>query len=233
MNLTHLYIVRHGEAVVNVEPIIGGMKGDKGLTPRGVTQVESLRDRLAETKEIQADVLLASTLPRAWQTAEIIAPAIGLTPQPDEDFQEVRVGEADGLTHQEAWKTYGMPDFEADPERLIAPGGESWKTFLQRVHGAFNRILETYKGKTIVVVAHGGIVESSFAYFLNINTRLPNRLEFHADNASMTRWDQYIYKSNTCWRLGCYNDAFHLREIGIQEALPWGDIDPETIAKSE
>ena len=34
--MTHLYLIRHGEAVSNVEPIIGGMRGDTGLSPLGV-----------------------------------------------------------------------------------------------------------------------------------------------------------------------------------------------------
>jgi len=42
---THLYLIRHGEAVSNVEPIIGGLRGDGGLTPRGVAQATRLRDR--------------------------------------------------------------------------------------------------------------------------------------------------------------------------------------------
>ncbi len=95
---TNLYLIRHGEAVVNVKPIVGDMRGDTGLTPLGVTQAERLRDRLAATGEISADVLIASTMPRARQTAEIIAPALGLPILWDDDVQEMRSGEADGMT---------------------------------------------------------------------------------------------------------------------------------------
>lgn len=230
MKHTHLYIIRHGEAVVNVKPIIGGMKGDPGLTERGVAQVESLRDRLAATGEIEADVVISSTLPRARQTAEILAPALGKPITWDDDFQEIRVGESDGLTHKEAWERYGIPDFEVDPLRLIAPGGENWEQFSNRIRGAFQRVTNEHQGKTVVIVAHGGIIEGSFAYFLNVNTRTPVRLEFHSDNASLTAWEQYTYKSHLCWRLTRYNDIAHLRDIGVQEALPWGDMDPEAIA---
>ena len=73
--MTHLYLIRHGESVANVQPIVAGMRGDVGLTERGVAQADRLRERLAQG-EIAADVLIASTLPRARQTAEIIAPAL-------------------------------------------------------------------------------------------------------------------------------------------------------------
>jgi len=72
---TRLFLIRHGQAVSNVEPMIAGIRGDAGLTPLGVMQAERLRDRLAASGEIKADVFLASSLPRARQTAQIIAPA--------------------------------------------------------------------------------------------------------------------------------------------------------------
>ncbi|NCC33746.1 MAG: histidine phosphatase family protein, partial [Chloroflexia bacterium] len=103
--MTQLYLIRHGEAWANVQPILAGMQGDKGLTPRGVKQAERLRDRLAHG-ELQADVLIASTLPRARQTAEIIQPALGLPIILDDEVQELRLGEADGMTNQEAWAIF-------------------------------------------------------------------------------------------------------------------------------
>ena len=76
--MTNLYLIRHGEAHSNVNPVIGGMKGDQGLTPLGRAQAQRLRDRLMRSGEIKADVLIASDLPRAAQTAETIAPALRL-----------------------------------------------------------------------------------------------------------------------------------------------------------
>ena len=69
---TNLYIIRHGEAYTNIESVIGGMQGDRGLTERGIAQAEALARRLS-TGEIAADVLYASTLPRTRATAEHVA----------------------------------------------------------------------------------------------------------------------------------------------------------------
>ncbi|WP_198925277.1 histidine phosphatase family protein [Dictyobacter vulcani] len=57
--MTHLYLIRHGEAMSAVERFVG----DGGLSPLGILQAQRLRDRLAATKEIAADVLIASTFP--------------------------------------------------------------------------------------------------------------------------------------------------------------------------
>ena len=80
---------------------MGGMQGDRGLTERGVAQVEALARRLAQG-EIAADVLYASTLPRARMTAEPVAEALNLPIHWDDDLQELRPGEADGLHIDEA-----------------------------------------------------------------------------------------------------------------------------------
>ena len=69
---TELYLVRHGEAVANVEPVIGGMRGDAGLTPRGRDQARLMEERLVN-RRMHADRLVSSTLPRALQTAEYVA----------------------------------------------------------------------------------------------------------------------------------------------------------------
>jgi broad specificity phosphatase PhoE len=69
---TELYLIRHGESVPNVTPIIGGMRGDAGLTDRGREQAQLLEKRLRE-EELHADQLYASTLPRALETAEYVA----------------------------------------------------------------------------------------------------------------------------------------------------------------
>jgi broad specificity phosphatase PhoE len=74
---TQLYLIRHGEAVANVEPIIGGMRGDAGLTDRGREQAHLLEQRLGREK-LRADQLYASTLPRAWETAGFVARALRL-----------------------------------------------------------------------------------------------------------------------------------------------------------
>ena len=66
---------------------VAGPLGDEGLTERGRLQAARLRDRLAATGEIAADVLIASPLARARQTAEIIAPALALPIIFDDDVQ--------------------------------------------------------------------------------------------------------------------------------------------------
>lgn len=222
---THIYLIRHGEAVANVENILAGMRSDTGLTPLGVTQAERLRDRLEATGEITADALIASTLPRAMQTAEIIAPALGLTIIPDDDVHELRPGEADGLRVSEYLKRYGpFRDFREEPYYPLAPGGESWGGFVTRVGDALHRIAREHDGKTVVVVCHGGVVDASLLIGLGMATITPAVGQFHTYNTSITEWERglLVRASQTQrWRLIRYNDDLHTRDIGATERIQW------------
>ena len=232
--LTHLYLIRHGEAVCNVDRAAptAGMKGDLGLTELGKLQAERLRDRLAATGEIQPDVFIASTLPRARQTAEIIAPAIGLPIIWDDEVQELRVGEIDGVPWRDIAES--VPDFRIEPFRPLAPGGENWPQFMLRVATALDRITREHEGKTIVVVCHGGVIDSSFAIFYGAGAFSFPAVDLATRNTSITHW-QRLGVDNlprhwerpapdglpACWRLLGYNDDAHVRDIGAEERIRW------------
>src|SRR5579883_2719989 len=117
--MTHLYLIRHGDFTFG---LTDGRYQDLGLTPLGVAQAERLRDRLLATREIPADVLIASTLPRARQTAEIIQPAFGVPIIWDDEVQEQRPGEVDGQPWEEV--KVNAPDIRREPFRALAPGAE-------------------------------------------------------------------------------------------------------------
>lgn len=224
--MTHLYLIRHGEAVANVQPIIAGMKGDSGLTERGRAQAERLRDRLARTALIAADVLIASTLPRARETAEIIQPALNLPIIFDDEVQELRIGEADGMSNSAAWAKFGVPDFDAEPLRPIAPGGESWGAFTLRVSKALTRITTEHADKTIVIVCHGGVIDCSFIHFFQMPSLVLPPTDFHTRNTSITHWEKVGRRSRSLWRLNSYNDIEHLHDVGVTESVRWEDVEP-------
>ncbi len=62
-------LIRHGESNVTVNRIIGGHRTCNGLSELGRQQARRLRERLAGTRELSPDVLIASNFPRAIETA--------------------------------------------------------------------------------------------------------------------------------------------------------------------
>ena len=164
-----LILVRHGDAHAGFHGVIGGETGCTGLTDLGRAQAAALCEHLTTSGRVRADVLLASTLPRAIETAEIIAPGLGLVIGAHErDLCEVFTGEADGLTWAEYGTRYGSFDMQAEPDRVFAPAGDSWNTFHERVHQTLLRFAEEYVGQTVVAVCHAGVIMASLRTLLGI-----------------------------------------------------------------
>jgi len=219
---TRLTLVRHGESVATVTRVVGGEKGCKGLSDLGRRQVEALRDRLGATDELSGtDHLYASTLPRAIETAEIIAPSLGahLEIVQDGDLCELHPGEADGLTWDEYRTQFSIPDTEssiADPYRPLAPGGESWGAFAVRAGGRLRRLAADHRGQHVVVACHGGVIEASLIAL----GEMPITRAFRTDvtNTSLTEWELRPSRYETHdqagqWTLVRFNDAAHLAGV--------------------
>ncbi len=207
--MTRIVLVRHGESACNVSGIVGGHKGCRGLTSTGVLQAGLLRDRLIETGELsQAEALYSSVLPRASETARIIAPGVaggnlGVVEQCS--LCELHPGEGDGLSWASFSDLYGEPDWEANPDAPIAPGGESWTGLVERAAGALRSLAQVHNGGLVVVACHGGIVEAAMVSFLPINHR-SRPLGLPTAYTSLTEWEH----DTSGWRLLRYNDVAHL-----------------------
>ena len=219
--MTDLYLIRHGEALGAVHNIIG----DTALSPLGILQAEHLRDRLAATGEIVADVFISSTFKRARQTAEIIAPALGLPIVFDDEVQELRDGVGEGMHEEEYRAKYGEVNFRETPFRQVAPAGENWGQFVLRVSTALDRIVREHKGKSIVIVCHGGVIGVAFLYFFGMGALQYPQAGFDTDNTSITHWARPSFNGRPArWRLKCYNDDMHLRDIRSSTRIPWKAI---------
>src|SRR5579884_1185169 len=155
-----LVLIRHGESQHSKLGLIAGVAGCPGLTEHGILQAQSLVNRLKETRELDdATILLSSPVPRARQTAEILARALpSRAIEFDCDLCELHPGEADGLTWDEYRSRFGTFDQQAEPDRHFAPGGESWSEMYARVRGSLGRLAERFDGKTVVTVTHAGFI---------------------------------------------------------------------------
>jgi probable phosphoglycerate mutase len=212
---TRLVLVRHGESNTTVARVIGGHRTCSGLSSLGRLQAERLRDRLAESGEISADVLVSSAYARARQTAEIIAPALGdLVVVEEAGFGEHDPGpECDGLTYADFEERYGPAPWEHDPYLGGFPGGETIAEFQLRVHVALSRLLREHVGGTIVVACHGGVVDAVLRRALRAPAT--GGFELYTRNASLTELE--LVRPGR-WRVHRYNDAAHLSGLPAASA---------------
>jgi probable phosphoglycerate mutase len=206
-----LILVRHGEAHAGFHGPIAGPTGCAGLTPLGRQQAEALRDHLASIGRVQADVLLASVLPRAIETAEIIAPGLGLPlASRDCDLCEVHTGEADGVDWSDYNDRFGSFDMEAEPEREFAPGGESWNGFHRRVRGMLDRVAHEHPGRTVVAACHAGVIMASMRLLLGIADPATSA-HLRPSNTGLTEWEHDDESGR--WLLRSYNETDHLLSL--------------------
>ncbi len=204
---TRLVLVRHGESMASVNRSIGGPRTCVGLSELGRRQCERLAVRLAETGELSDVVLYASAYPRAIETAELLAPALGgVAVRVDERWGEHDPGpDCDGLTFEQFIERHGMPDWEADPWTVTFPGGETIAELHHRVGQAVHDATTGHAGGTVVVCCHGGVINA----VLRLALRAPatGDFELFTTNASLT---ELLLVRPGRWRLLRYNDAAHL-----------------------
>jgi broad specificity phosphatase PhoE len=201
--LTSMFLIRHGDydEIVDGKPV-----ENPGISPKGVRQTQLLRDRLARTGEIEAAALIASPARRASETAEILAPALGVPVVLDADLEEWRCDRG-ALSPEEFTARWQRVSEAQRPFFQWVEGGESFVELTARVQLALNRIWQERVGKTIVLVTHGGVIQASFAYFFNLGaTTIPG---ISTENTAITHWTRPADANR--WILQRHNDHAHLQ----------------------
>lgn len=203
--LTTLYITRHGETLWNLE---GRLQGhlDSALSPTGRAQVRALAARL---RELEPTVLYTSDLGRTVETAHAIAASCALTPLVDARLRERHLGVFQGLTPQEirlqhldAWREFQR----RDPDFVI-PGGESARQRARRSIAALRDIALCHAGERIVIVGHGGTLDSIYRACADVDLR--ERRAFSMANASLNTVDFH----EGSWRFVRWGDTEHLATL--------------------
>lgn len=188
-----LLLVRHGQSTWNAAGRCQGQSPSAGgLTAAGEAQAlataEELANNLARSEEPLADAILASDLPRARQTAEIIARVLGLPVRLDAGLREQSLGELEGRLYTEQFGELTVQgtidELWRDPFRT-PPGGESVADMYQRVQATLTRLSKLNTERTLVVATHGGVVRTATAATPQPGTPLPHTT---VDNASITPW---------------------------------------------
>jgi probable phosphoglycerate mutase len=153
---TILYLIRHGETDWNQLRRFQG-HSDIHLNETGVRQAEKMAARFAD-EPIHA--VYASDLSRARETARRIAERAGLSVATLPTLRERCYGEWEGLTYDEIHERFQNRD-EA------SCGIETFEDMQQRAVSVLRELAESHRGQTIVVVSHGGFINSFLHYVTN------------------------------------------------------------------
>jgi 2,3-bisphosphoglycerate-dependent phosphoglycerate mutase len=147
-----LILARHGEAAYETDTMtdFGG-----SLTALGRAQARELGERLAGERVAG---VVCSELARAVQTAEIAAGVLGLPVRVRERLQEYPAGDYLGRPYERGFFEALVTSWLAGDLAAGVPGGETGRETADRVLGVLQDLADQYRGETVLVVSHGGVI---------------------------------------------------------------------------
>jgi probable phosphoglycerate mutase len=207
-NTTRLIVIRHGETEWNIQNRFQGHLDSK-LTPPGIKQAEAIADAL---KGESYDMIYSSDLERARQTAEIIASRLNMKVHAEKDLREINLGVMQGLKKDEFITKYPevISKYHANPDYVI-PGGESKLQLYKRVTGILGKIIKKHKGHSILLIAHGGVLDCIIRHTFDIP--LNKERNFSLFNAGINRFAI----ANGEWKMESWGETSHMRDIPVTD----------------
>ncbi|WP_426341391.1 histidine phosphatase family protein [Pseudoduganella sp. S-14] len=187
--MTRILLIRHGETAWNAVRRLQGHI-DIPLSPTGERQAEALARALAAEP---LEAIISSDLGRALQTAQAVAehhPHLPLRSDPG--LRERGYGVFEGLLYTEIAERYPVEfaEWQARDVDAVMPAGdrvaESFRQFFQRCQDGIARWAERYPQQSILIVAHGGVLECAYRAARGLSIDGPR--DFQVKNASINRF---------------------------------------------
>jgi probable phosphoglycerate mutase len=203
---TTIILCRHGESEGNRDARFGG-HSPTPLTEHGRSQARATGQRLADAG---VDAVYSSDLPRALETAEIIAGVAGASrPLVTPLLRERSVGIFTGLTFAEAQARF--PDeyqalLRRDPDSC-PPGGETYTQCRNRAAEFMERVIAEHLGQRVLFVSHHLTLFQLVLHILDVESVAEPRFYVRIDNCALHRFERY---PDGVWQVLAFNDAAHL-----------------------
>jgi probable phosphoglycerate mutase len=187
--MTRILLIRHGETAWNAVRRLQGHT-DIPLNEEGERQAEALARSLSSEK---LDAIISSDLGRAMQTAQAVAARHPHLPlHSDPGLRERGYGAFEGLLYTEIAERYPVEfaEWQARDVDAVMPAGErvaeSFRQFYQRCQDGIARWAERYPQQSILIVAHGGVLECAYRAARGLSIDVPR--DFQIKNASINRF---------------------------------------------
>ena len=208
---TCICFVRHGETNWNAERRMQGHI-DIPLNTAGMGQAKRLANALTQTKH-SFDAIYSSDLERALHTANAVARALSLDVQITPRLRERNVGKLQGLLLAEApvllpeiWQRHIARELDHD-----LGGGESIRTFHQRMQSILELFLNEHRGQSVLAVSHGGSLD--MIYRIVTQQALDAERVAVVPNTSLN----WITHDGSTWSVECWADTSHLSESALDD----------------
>lgn len=133
------------------------------------------------------EVVVTSPLLRCAEFAAEVTERHTLPLETDPGFSELAFGEWEGRRYDEMMKTNpeGFRAFFTDPLNNTPPGGEPLLDFSERIHTAWDALLERHAGRHVLLISHGAVMRVIYRRILG--APLENLFRIEVPYACLTR----------------------------------------------
>jgi probable phosphoglycerate mutase len=213
-----LYFTRHGESLANAYDRAGERrpKDWDRLSERGWEQARGVGRRL---RGEGVDLILASTMVRAQETAQGIAETLGVPVETDPDLHEIRQSDAFYAASPDFGETGLLSWMPRTPRDQADGGGESFDDVVARVQRVQARLLDLAATRRVLAVSHFNFLH----FFLGVATfgeafgpeHLRPLFRIGHDNTGVTVFEHGDHRvldgyPLPGWTLRTWNDQAHL-----------------------
>lgn len=188
MKMTKMIFVRHGQSEANLARVFAGQT-DTVLTDLGKLQAERTAQFL---RDYPIDVIYASDLTRAMQTAVPTAKAHGIGIIPNEQLREIDAGDWENVSYDELMKrfseSYGV--WRNDCGRAHPENGESVAALSARILREVERLAALHRGQCVAIFSHATPLRALCAYWEGLSSDGISAVTF-CPNASVSVVDYF------------------------------------------
>ena len=173
--VTTIDLLRHGQTQPN--DILRG-RVDVELSEHGYQQMAD-RIELCLNPSAPWHHLITSPLRRCALFTEDLSAQINCSRSIDKSFVEIDYGDWDGRRFDEIKKDDPML-FEkvwSQPDQYSPPNGESFQHFYVRISQAWQNLVQTYRGKHVLLICHGGVIRALLGVVMKTPLTALSRME--------------------------------------------------------
>ncbi len=208
MQVTRLYLIRHGQSAGNADGRFGGHSATP-LSELGELQARATAEYLSREK---IDAIYSSDLLRAVQTAIPLAELLSIDVIETNAFRERHVGVLEGLTFTESKEKYPA-DYYALVSRNVnhvITEGESYRQLLRRANRELRLILDNHRGQRVAIFSHTGAICFMTLSMIGAINRFTKQVPWLAtSNCGVNRFE---IRGRNNIRVLSLNDTRHLRQ---------------------
>lgn len=184
--MLELYLIRHGQTDLSRENRFCG-SSDPPLNAVGLRMADAFGAAYADRRW---DAIYSSPLTRARETADALAPRVGVAPTLAGGLREIAYGEWESLRHADAqvrWpEAYAW--WAADTASRSTPGGETAFDVAARAAPVIEQIRAAHPTGRVLIVSHKATIRILICALLGLDVRT-FRIRIGQPVAAVTRFD--------------------------------------------